>query len=156
MHFQGFFYRFKDINGARNHEGDILKFGLKLLYQFFIFPMFFFNGPRTIIFNTIWARNGSALDWGVLMICPGGLWTKTGHRVSLRSVKDRKSVRDKEGGSVSNPSRNWQGRANGEKMTWCSAWEERVKLIDFSYQTLQSHGKGHFCHILKGTSTLAK
>lgn len=32
MHFQGFLYHFKDINGARNHEGDILEFGVKLLF----------------------------------------------------------------------------------------------------------------------------
>ena len=41
VHVQGFFHLVKDISDARNHEGDILKFWVKLLYQFFMFIIHF-------------------------------------------------------------------------------------------------------------------
>ena len=46
VHVQGFFRLVKDLSGARNQRGDILKFGVKLLYQFLIFIIHFLEAEN--------------------------------------------------------------------------------------------------------------
>ena len=46
VHVQGFFCLVKGLSRARNQEGDILKFGVKLLYQFLIFITHFLEAEN--------------------------------------------------------------------------------------------------------------